>query len=310
MNYFIIEYFLFITKILTILMLIILIMVIFISFKKYKIENQLKIKNINKEYYLEKKNFYENIFEKKIAIKKNKILKDQYINLKKNNKNNLFIINFNDDLNAIDTTKIKKIISILILTIEKNDEILIKLNSSGGFVNNYGLAALQFLRLKKYKIKITVAIDLIAASGGYLIASIGDKIIASEFAIIGSIGVISTLPNFDKLLKKCNIEIENHTSGEYKSSINIFAGNNTKIREKFLNTLKKTHILFKYFVKINRKNLNIEKISSGDYWYGYDALKLNLIDKIQTSDEYILEKIIDTKIYEIDIEKKYNLWQN
>jgi len=308
MNTILHEYIIFIIKIITIIIVpFFFIMLIYIG--KQKNKNKFNIINLNKKYIFEQKIFYKEIYKKNIyKINKNK-LENNYKTLQKQNTKNLYIINFNDDINAKDTNNIKKIISILIPIIKEHDEILLKLNSSGGFVNNYGLAAEQLKRLKNKNIKLTISIDLIAASGGYLMATVANKIIASHFAIIGSIGVISVVPNFNKILNKHNIEIEHHTAGEYKSTLNVIGKNTEHGRKKFIESLNRTHLLFKKFIKENRPILEIDKISTGEYWYAIDALDLNLIDKIQTSDEYILEKINTTNIYEIKINKNITFKQ-
>ncbi|HIH2763862.1 MAG TPA: protease SohB, partial [Candidatus Azoamicus sp.] len=213
---------------------------------------------------------------------------------------------FNGDINASEIKNLKKILSIIILNKLNVDEVLLKLTSSGGIVTNYGLAATQLKRLKNENIKLTISIDTVAASGGYMIACVADKIIASQFSIIGSIGVLGVIPNINKALNKHNIEIEYHTSGKYKKTLSLIGENTEDGRKKFIESLENTHFLFKSFIKENRNNINIEEISTGEYWYGIDALKLNLIDKIQTSDEYILEKMSENNIYEIKFNDKTN----
>ena len=302
MHYILNEYVLFIFKIITIT--IIPIILLFITKNKYKKNTtNIHIENINNKYILLQKKLLNHIYEKnekKIYIKK---LTNDYKKLIKYSKQNLFIINFNNDLNASDIINLKDIISTIILISKKNDEVLLKLTSGGGFINNYGLAASQFKRLKEKNITLTISIDLIAASGGYLIASVANKIIASQFAIIGSIGVIGIIPNIKKLLNNNNIEIEHHTAGEYKNTLSMVGENTEKGRKKFIESLNDAHTLFKQFIKDNRPILHIDKVSTGEYWYGKNALKLNLIDKIQTSDEYIFNKINNIKIYEIKINK-------
>ncbi len=174
-----------------------------------------------------------------------------------------------------------------------------KLTSNGGFVNYYGFAASQLNRLKSKNIKITASVDLIAASGGYLMVSVADKIIASNFAIIGSIGTLGIVPNFYKLLKKHDIDIEHHTSGSYKSTLNILSKNTDIGRIKFIKNLNRTQKIFKDIIKKNRSNLNIDEVSTGEYWYAVDAINYKLVDKIQTSDEFIFENLNKFNIYEI-----------
>jgi serine protease SohB len=294
------QYILFIIKAITLIIFGVFFIMIIFSKKTLDI---FVLENINKKFQkmslrLNKSFEQQNFFQK---------IKNLFIN---NKKKILFIINFDGDINASETELLKDIISILIVNLNKNDEVLLILNSSGGFINQYGLAAAQLKRLKKFGIKLTISIDKIAASGGYLMASVADKIIASEFAIIGSIGVIGIMPNFNSLLKKNDINIEYHTAGEYKTTLNMFTENTDKGREKFIESLNKTHDLFKEFISTHRKEVNIEKVSTGEYWYGKDALKLNLIDKIETSDEYIIEKLNEYTIYKISTIKNKNFFYN
>ena len=212
------EYLLFILKLTTIGLLPLIIISLILYMFKTQQKNNINIININKKYLSLQKHFYQNTCNKKTYKENAKHLQNSYKTLKKSITSNLFIINFNGDINAKNIIYLKDIISTIILIGKKNDEVLLNLTSGGGLINNYGLAASLFKRIKNNNIKLTISVDLIAASGGYLIASVADKLIASQFAIIGSIGVIGVIPNFNKLLNKNNIEIEHHTAGEYKST--------------------------------------------------------------------------------------------
>ncbi|HIH2763581.1 MAG TPA: protease SohB [Candidatus Azoamicus sp.] len=284
------NYILFLVKIITFFFIILLFFIIIINIKKYN--KKLKIVNLNDQF---KKEIKFILKETKIKIINNKKINNKY--------NNLFVIDFNGDIYANDIFELRDVISYLIDILNNNDEIMIRLNSAGGFINNYGLAAAQFERIKKKNIKLTISIDLVAASGGYLIASLGDKIIASEFSIIGSIGVIGIAPNINKFLKKYDIEIEEHTAGKYKNTLSFLGENTPEGREKFIHSLNETHTLFKNYIKKNRQKINIEDVSSGKYWYTKNALKKKLIDEIKTSDEYIKEKLVDHNVFIINKNK-------
>lgn len=297
MENFLIGYLSFLIKLITIIIIfIILLIIIILSINKN--QTKIQITNINKKYTDLRKIFFIKILKKSENKRKHKQID---LEQKKTKTKNLFIINFDGDINASEVNNLKDILSILILNKNYIDEVVLKLTSSGGVVTNYGLAATQLKRLKNENINLTISIDIIAASGGYMMACVANKIIASQFSIIGSIGVLGIVPNINKLLNKNNIDIEYHTSGKYKRTLSLI-GENTEIgRKKFIESLENTHELFKNFIKENRPKINIDEISTGEYWYGIDALKLNLIDKIQTTDEYILEKLTDTNIYEIKI---------
>ena len=187
-----------------------------------------------------------------------------------------------------------------ILTVAKpEDEVLACIESPGGMVHNYGLAASQLARLRGKEIPLTVAVDKVAASGGYMMACVANKIIAAPFAVIGSIGVVAQLPNFNRLLKKHDIDYEQITAGEYKRTLTMFGENDDKARAKFKEEIDETHQLFKDFVKSNRAVLNIDEVATGEHWYGAQAIEKKLVDELQTSDDYLLENSHEKDIYQV-----------
>ena len=182
-----------------------------------------------------------------------------------------------------------------------------KLDNSGGMVHEHGLAASQLQRIKDARLKFTIGIDRVAASGGYMMACVADKIVAAPFAIIGSIGVLAQLPNFNRLLDKAGVDFEQHTAGEYKRTVTMFGKNGEREREKLKTELQETHNLFRDFVVKNRAKLDIDKVSTGEHWYGQQALDLNLVDELKTSDEYLLENKDMYEIYELKMEIKQSM---
>lgn len=212
----------------------------------------------------------------------------------------LFVLTFDGDIRASAVTDLQSCLNAILPVIDKKqDEILLKLESGGGMVHAYGLAAAQLDRITQRGIKLTIAIDKIAASGGYMMACVADKIVAAPFAIIGSIGVIGQLPNFHKLLEKHSIEFEQHTAGEFKRTLTVFGKNDNKAREKFKDELELTHELFKKYITDRRNNLDINQIATGEHWYGQIALEKNLIDKIATSDDLILDYYKTHSLYSV-----------
>ncbi|MDC0524502.1 protease SohB, partial [Porticoccaceae bacterium] len=179
------------------------------------------------------------------------------------------------------------------------DEVLLRLESSGGMVHSYGLASSQLDRLRKKNIPLTVCVDKVAASGGYMMACVADKILAAPFAIIGSIGVIAQMPNFNKVLKKHDVDFELLTAGEHKRTLTMFGENTDKGREKFIEELEETHELFKDYVSTRRPQVDIDKIATGEIWYGARAQDMALIDDIQTSDEYLVSRIEEADVFKI-----------
>ncbi len=174
---------------------------------------------------------------------------------------------------------------------KKDDEVLLRLESAGGQVHGYGLAAAQLARLKDTQIKLTVCVDKVAASGGYMMACVADELIAAPFAIIGSIGVVSQIPNFHDFLKKHDIDVELFTAGEYKRTVTMFGKNDEADRAKYQSELERIHELFKNHVASHRPNLDVEKVATGEFWFATDAKTLGLIDDKGTSDSYLLEKM-------------------
>ena len=167
------------------------------------------------------------------------------------------------------------------------DEVVVRLESPGGLVHGYGLAASQLARITQKKIPLTVCVDKVAASGGYMMACVADKIVAAPFAVLGSIGVVAQLPNFNRALKKHDVDYEIFTAGEYKRTVTMLGENTEKGRRKFMEDLEDTHVLFKEFVGEHRPAVNVDEVATGEIWFGRRALEKNLIDLISTSDEYL-----------------------
>ena len=222
----------------------------------------------------------------------------------KDAKPNLFVIDFSGSMDAHEVDALREEITAVLTVANEQDEVLVKVESGGGVVHGYGLAASQLQRIKDKGIKLTVSVDKVAASGGYMMACVADKVIASNFAIIGSIGVIAQLPNFNKLLKKNDIDFEQHTAGEYKRTLTMFGENNDSGRDKFRQELEEVHQMFKTFVKDHRQDLDIDTVATGEYWYGQKALALGLVDELITSDDFILAANDSRKIYAVQYATK------
>ncbi len=219
----------------------------------------------------------------------------------------MYVIRFEGDMHASEVENLREAITTILKVAKEMDEVLLVLESPGGIVHSYGLAASQLTRIKQKNIKLTIAVDLVAASGGYMMACVADKIIAAPFAVLGSIGVLAEVPNFHSLLKKHEVDIEHHTAGEYKTTLTMLAKNTDKGRAKFQEELEDVHKLFKDFVADNRPQLDINQVATGEAWYGKKALELGLIDEVKTSDDLILEKSANSDIFEVTIEVPENL---
>ena len=220
----------------------------------------------------------------------------------------LYVFAFDGDLKASATDNLREEISAVLPQAQEGDEILVKVESPGGLVHGYGLAASQLQRIRSAGVPLTIAVDKVAASGGYMMACVADRIVAAPFAVLGSIGVLAQLPNFNRLLKKNNIDFELLTAGEYKRTLTMFGENTDKGREKFVEELEETHDLFKGFVSANRPSLDIAKVATGEVWYGQKALDEGLIDELATSDAFVQERLKDWDVYEVKFVHKKN-WQ-
>lgn len=222
-------------------------------------------------------------------------------------KDRLFVLDFNGSMDAHEVEALREEITAVLAVATATDEVLIRLESPGGVVHGYGLAASQLDRIKQQNIRLTVAVDKVAASGGYMMACIADRILAAPFAIVGSIGVVAQLPNFHKLLKKNHIDVEQFTAGEFKRTVTVFAENTEKGREKFQQELEQTHVLFKNFVHKHRPVLQIDQVATGEHWFGYQALELNLVDQLQTSDDYLVQQFSSKKVVQVKYQIKRKL---
>lgn len=200
----------------------------------------------------------------------------------------LYVLDFKGSMDAHEVTSLREEVTAVLAVIKPEDEVLLRLESPGGVVHGYGLAASQLQRLRDHKVRLTVAVDKVAASGGYMMACVADRIVAAPFSIIGSIGVVAQVPNFHRLLKRNDIDIELHTAGQYKRTLTLLGENTEQGREKFREDLNETHLLFKSFVHEMRPSLDIEAVATGEHWYGLQAKEKGLVDDVSTSDDLLI----------------------
>lgn len=210
-----------------------------------------------------------------------------------------FVLTFYGDLRASGVESLREEVTALLGIATPEDTVLVRLESPGGMVHGYGLAASQLKRLRDHGLKLTVSVDKVAASGGYMMACIAERIVAAPFAILGSIGVVAQIPNIHRLLKKHDIDVELHTAGEYKRTLTVLGENTDKAREKFRAELEETHVLFKQFVAEHRPSLDLDKVATGEHWYGTQAKALGLVDEVKTSDDLLLELAERGKVFEV-----------
>lgn len=219
----------------------------------------------------------------------------------------VYVLDFDGDIKASAGEHLRHEVTALLSIATPEDEVVVRLESGGGMVHSYGLASSQLARIRQAGVPLTVCVDKVAASGGYMMACIGDKILAAPFAILGSIGVVAQLPNFHRLLKKHAIDFEVLTAGEYKRTLTVFGENTDKGREKFQEDLEITHGLFKDFVARYRPQLDIDAVATGEVWLGQAALGQQLVDELQTSDEYLSQRAREAELFQLRYHEKKSL---
>lgn len=222
-------------------------------------------------------------------------------------KTRVFVLDFDGDIKASATDNLRHEVTALLSMATPQDEVVLRLESGGGVVHGYGLAASQLARIRQAGVPLTICVDKVAASGGYMMACIGDKVLSAPFAILGSIGVVAQLPNIHRLLKKHDIDVEMLTAGEFKRTLTVLGENTDKGREKFQEDLDTTHELFKNFVARYRPQLNVDEIATGEVWLGISALNKHLVDELKTSDEYLAERAGEAELFQLHFAQKKSL---
>ena len=300
------EYGLFLLKVITVLISVIVLISFIAASKKSNTSEGLEIENLNEKYkglsdslnkaVMEKDEWKKKQKSEKAIAKKNK--------KKKTRKPKAYILDFIGDIKASAVPSLREEVTAILDIAKRNDQIVIRLDNHGGVVHEHGLAASQLARIRQKKIHLTVVVDKVAASGGYLMASVANKIYAAPFAILGSIGVIAQLPNFNRLLDNYGVDFEQITAGQYKRNVTMFGKNTDEDREKLKDQLEEIHELFKSSVNEYRPQLDLERVATGEHWYGSKALDLGLIDEIKTSDELLIEMAKKYEIFSVKLKVK------
>jgi len=214
-------------------------------------------------------------------------------------KSRVWVLDFKGSMDAHEVNALREEVTAVLAVVKPQDQVVLRLESPGGVVHGYGLAASQLQRLRDKQIPLTIAVDKVAASGGYMMACVGNKIVSAPFAIIGSIGVVAQIPNFNRFLKGKDIDIELHTAGQYKRTLTLLGENTEEGRQKFREDLNETHHLFKDFVHRMRPQLDIEQVATGEHWYGSQAKEKGLVDDIGTSDDLLLGLMEDHEVLNV-----------
>lgn len=219
----------------------------------------------------------------------------------------VFVLDFRGDIRASATASLREEVNAVLAVAEEGDQVLVRLENAGGLVHEHGLAASQLVRLREAGVKLTVAVDRVAASGGYLMACIADRIVAAPFAILGSIGVLAQLPNFNRMLDNHGVEFEQISAGKYKRTVTMFGKNTEEDRDKLRQELEDVHQLFQDAVGRYRPDLDMQKVATGEHWYGTRAIELSLADELATSDELLIKAVDDRDVYKVTYEVKQPL---
>ncbi|WP_436876565.1 protease SohB [Siccibacter turicensis] len=305
------EYGLFLAKIVTVVVAIAIVATLIVNLaqRKKQQRGELRVTNLSEQY----KEMQEEVavafldpHEQKLWHKDHKKKQKQEAKAAKarakrgertpSGKAKLYVLDFKGSMDAHEVNSLREEVTAVLAVAKPQDEVLMRLESPGGVVHGYGLAASQLQRLREHNIPLTVAVDKVAASGGYMMACVANKIVAAPFAIVGSIGVVAQIPNFNRLLKRNDIDIELHTAGQYKRTLTLLGENTDEGREKFREDLNETHLLFKSFVHDMRPSLDIDVVATGEHWYGSQAKEKGLVDEIATSDDLLLDRM---KQYEV-----------
>lgn len=219
----------------------------------------------------------------------------------------LFLIDFKGGMEAKEVASLREEITAVLAIAKDQDEVLVRVESGGGVVHGYGLCASQLQRLRDRGLRLTVAIDKVAASGGYMMACVAQHILAAPFAIVGSIGVVAQLPNFHRLLQKHDIDYEQHTAGQFKRTLTLFGENDEAGRQKFREELESVHQQFKQFVGQHRPRVDLDRVATGEHWLGSEAKQLNLVDELRTSDDYLLEQYAQKQVVRVQYKQPKGL---
>lgn len=309
------EYASFLAKTVTLVIAILVVLASFAALRskgRRKSAGQLQVSKLNDFYKGLRERLEQTLLDKDQlkALRKGEAKTEKSAKKQKNKpeiKSRVFVLDFDGDIKASATESLRHEITALLTLATPKDEVVLRLESGGGMVHSYGLASSQLARIRDAGVPLTVCIDKVAASGGYMMACIGDKIISAPFAILGSIGVVAQLPNVNRLLKKHDIDFEVLTAGEYKRTLTVFGENTEKGREKFQEDLDITHRLFKNFVVRYRPQLAIDEVATGEVWLGIAALENQLVDELKTSDEYLAQKAKQAEVYHLHYAERKSL---
>ena len=310
MTEFFAEYGLFLLKTLTIVVAIIVVIGSAASAsKKAAHQEGLEVEDLNKKYRSMAAGLKRAVMKKADWKKAAKAAKEREKAESKSDtaRSRVFVIDFKGDLKASAVPSLREEVSAILEVATPDDEVVVRLDNHGGVVHEHGLAASQLVRIRNREIPLTVVVDKVAASGGYLMACVANRILAAPFAILGSIGVLAQIPNFNRMLDSHGVDFEMVTAGKHKRSVTMFGKNTDEDRAKLKEELEEVHDLFKGAVSKYRPDLDLDKVATGEHWYGTSALELGLADELKTSDELLAELAGDHDIFRLEYKIKQPL---
>ena len=305
---FLAEYGLFLLKVMTIVVAIVIVMAAGAAAGRKATQDHLEVENLNQKYRKMAGALRAAVLRKDERKKQAKAEKKrQKAEEKRESRPRSFIIDFKGDLKASAVSSLREEVSAILDVATPDDEVIVRLENHGGLVHEHGLAASQLARIRDRDIPLVVCVDKVAASGGYLMACVATKVLAAPFAILGSIGVLAQIPNFNRLLDSHGVDFEQITAGKYKRTVTMFGKNTDADRAKLKEELEDVHALFKSAVSRYRPGLDLETVATGEHWYGTRALELGLADELLTSDELLLGRAADRDLYRVSYKIKQPL---
>lgn len=204
------------------------------------------------------------------------------------------VLRFDGDVMASDRERLARQIDEVVINKSRLSEAVVIVSSPGGGVAQYGQLYAEMERFRKEGIPLTVCVDTVAASGGYLMSLPANRIIAAPFATVGSIGVVAQVPNYRKLLEKIGVEGRIFTAGKYKRTVTTTGDDSPEAIEHFKAQLEAIHRQFIAAVTKYRK-VDPDKVCTGAHWSALESVeqKLNLVDEVGTSHEYLFRLNVD-----------------
>lgn len=313
---FLLDYGLFLAKVVTVVVAIVAVVVLSVGMsKKGSSEGSLTVEKLNDKYRDLQQQLRQALLDKAARKKdqkqekKRRKAEQKAKEVDETTRRRVFVLDFKGDIRATAVAALREEVSAILGVARAGDEVVLRLENFGGAVHEHGLAASQLKRLHAREIPLTVTVDKGAASGGYLMACIGSRIVAAPFAVIGSIGVIAQLPNFHRAMEARGVDYEQVTAGRYKRTVTMFGRNTDADREKLREELEEVHALFKQMVATHRPALDIESVATGEHWYGTRAHELKLVDAIETSDDYLHRAASDADLFHVAYKAHVTLQQ-